>query len=208
MTPIRVGLLRHCLICLQCLRAMHALWKGKLGVSRGSDYFGGFLQTCVPNKFCLVCSALWDFCSIMWIAVMSCHVEYTWYNSGLIFTGPNAWMCFQHYPCHINWIFNFAVYIFLSIFPIMPLGVLAHRLRTLDCSLVPPSTWAEIFRRTFLQSHLQTSLQTKQNSYPKLWNPRTTFENTPLCLPKYSIVRGVGGVPDDFFGWNPSIFVS
>jgi hypothetical protein len=33
-------------------------------------------------------------------------------------------------------------------------GLLAHRLRTLDRSLVPPSTQAEIFRHTCLQSHL------------------------------------------------------
>ena len=37
------------------------------------------------------------------------------------------------------------------------MGVLAPRLRTLDGPLVPPSTWAEIFRHTCLQSHLQTS---------------------------------------------------
>ena len=39
-------------------------------------------------------------------------------------------------------------------FPLASMGVLAHRLRTLDSSLVPPSTQAEIFRHTCLQSHL------------------------------------------------------
>ena len=37
------------------------------------------------------------------------------------------------------------------------MGVLGHCLRTLDRSLVPPSAWAEIFWRTCLKSHLQTS---------------------------------------------------
>ena len=50
-----------------------------------------------------------------------------------------------------------------------------------------------------VQSHLQTSPPTPQKSYPKFRNPRTTFENTPLFTPKYSIVRGVGGVPKLFF---------
>jgi hypothetical protein len=39
-------------------------------------------------------------------------------------------------------------------YPLAPMGVLAHRLHMLDRSLVPPSTRAEIFRRTRLQSHL------------------------------------------------------
>ena len=64
-------------------------------------------------------------------------------------------------------------------------------LRTLDPPLSPPLTWAEIFWCAFLQSHLQTSPPTPQKSYPKFRNPRTTFGNTPLCLPNYSIVRGV-----------------
>ena len=58
-------------------------------------------------------------------------------------------------------------------FPLTMMGVLAHRLRTLDRSLVPPSAWAEIFRRTCLQSHLQTSPPTPQKSYLKFRNPRT-----------------------------------
>jgi hypothetical protein len=39
-------------------------------------------------------------------------------------------------------------------FPLAPMGVLARRLRTLDRSLIPPSTQAESFRHTCLQSHL------------------------------------------------------
>ena len=68
-----------------------------------------------------------------------------------------------------------------TIIPLKPMGIIAHRLRMLDRPLVPPSAWAEIFRRTCLQSHLQTSPQTPQKSYPKFRNPRTAFENTPLC---------------------------
>ena len=40
-------------------------------------------------------------------------------------------------------------------------------------SLVPPSTC--------LQSHLQTSTPTPQNSNPKFQNPRRTLENPPIC---------------------------
>ena len=47
--------------------------------------------------------------------------------------------------------------------------------------LIPSSTGTEMFWLTCLQSHLQTSPPTPQNSYP---NPRTTFENTPIVNPK------------------------
>jgi hypothetical protein len=42
----------------------------------------------------------------------------------------------------------------------------------------------EIFRRTSLQSHLQTPPPTPSKSYPKFWNHWTTFQNTPLFRPK------------------------
>ena len=112
------------------------------------------------------------------------------------------------------------------------MGVLAHHLRTLDRSLVPPWAWVKIFQCTCLQSHLKTHPPNSPKSYPKFRitrttfpeflegvkssyfcylgpcakfrNPRSTFGNIPLCAPKYSIVQGVGGVPD----WNPNIFVS
>ena len=47
--------------------------------------------------------------------------------------------------------------------------------RTLDPWLSPPSTWVDIFWYTFLKSHLQTSLPTDKNSYPK-----TTFEEEKI----------------------------
>ena len=56
-------------------------------------------------------------------------------------------------------------------------------LHTRDPPLGPPSTLAEIFRHACLQSHLQTSPPTPQKSYSKVWNPRMTFENTPLVRP-------------------------
>ena len=37
----------------------------------------------------------------------------------------------------------------------------------------------------------ETSPPTPQNSYPKFRNPRTTFGNTPLCPPIYSIGCGI-----------------
>jgi hypothetical protein len=77
---------------------------------------------------------------------------------------------------------------------------------TLDRLLIPPSAWAEIFRPKCAQSHLETYPPTLQNSYPKFWNHRTTFENTPICLPKYSIARGEGVFPDLFEGVESSYF--
>ena len=38
-----------------------------------------------------------------------------------------------------------------------------------------------------------------QKSYRKFQNSRKTFENPPLCPPKYSIVRS----PTSIFEWNP-----
>ena len=73
-------------------------------------------------------------------------------------------------------------------------------LRTRDSQLGHPSTWAEIFPHTCLQSHLQTSPPNPQKSYPKFQNPWTTFEEKKPCPPKSVIVRGRGyGGPDLFF---------
>ena len=57
-------------------------------------------------------------------------------------------------------------------------------LRTRDPSLSPPSTWAEIFRRTCLQSHF--------------------FEISPFSGQNGVILGG----PWNNFYWNPAIFVS
>ena len=66
--------------------------------------------------------------------------------------------------------------------PLAPWGAFLG-LRNQDPLLVPPSTRAEIFRRTCLQSHFQTSPPTPQKSYSKIRNPMTTFENTPFFHP-------------------------
>ena len=89
--------------------------------------------------------------------------------------------------------------------PFTPMGVLAPGSTHARSSARAPIDMSGNFRRTCLQSHLQTSPPTPYKSYLKFWNPRTTFENTPLCPPKYSIVWGVGGVPDFFM--NSSIFI-
>jgi hypothetical protein len=83
-------------------------------------------------------------------------------------------------------------------FPLAPMGVLAPRLSRarLTCPLVPPSTRAEIFRRSCVQSHLQTTHPTSQKSYPKFRNPRTTFQNTPQSA---QICHSAGG------WWGPPI---
>ena len=38
--------------------------------------------------------------------------------------------------------------------------------------------------------------------------PLDNFSKYPPFPPKNRIVRGVGGVPEFFFGWNPNIFVT
>ena len=87
------------------------------------------------------------------------------------------------------------------------MGVLAPRLRTRDGPLVPPSTRAEIFRRTCLQSHLQTSLPTPQKSYLKFRNPRIYFEifNTKIKKPK-NAPQGPRGGLRICLGVNISVF--
>ena len=67
--------------------------------------------------------------------------------------------------------------------PLAPMGVLASGSAHARPSAQPPSSPAEICWRRCLQSHFQTSLATPLKSYPKFQNSRTTFENTPLCLP-------------------------
>ena len=61
-------------------------------------------------------------------------------------------------------------------FPLAPMGVLAPGSAHARPSACPPSTPAEIFRRTCLQSYLQTSHPNPQKSYPKFRNPRTTLK--------------------------------
>jgi hypothetical protein len=58
-------------------------------------------------------------------------------------------------------------------FLLAPMGVLAHRLRTLDRLLVPPSTQAEIFTLKHLPQPLR-------NHILSIGNPWTNFQNTPL----------------------------
>ena len=77
-------------------------------------------------------------------------------------------------------------------FPLAPMGFLASR-----SAHERPSVWPPI--------DLSGNIP---KSYPKFRNPRKTFGNTPFCPPKYSIVRGVGVVPNFFRVWNPHIFVT
>ena len=63
-----------------------------------------------------------------------------------------------------------------SEFPLTLLGVLGPWSANARPSAQPPIDTNENFRRTCLQSHLQTSPPTPQKSCPKFRNPRTTFE--------------------------------
>ena len=65
-------------------------------------------------------------------------------------------------------LFAMAFIRFLTVkFPLTPMGVLAPVSAQRDTPLSPPSTSAEIFRRTCLHSNLQTSPPTPKNAYAK-----------------------------------------
>ena len=111
------------------------------------------------------------------------HMIETFYGSSTFYLIVRTLVCnLQNFPR--SWITKITTF-FMS-------GSSLPGLRKLS----PPSTPAELFRNTCLQSYLQTSPATPQKSYPKFRNPRTTFGNTPLCPPNCSIVRGVGWVPN------------
>ena len=84
------------------------------------------------------------------------------------------------------------------------MGVLANRLRTLDRSLVPRSTRAEIFPRMCLQSHLPQPLRSHILSFGTLGQ---LFKIPPFSAHK-SHSAGGRGVPKCCCCWNPNIFVT
>ena len=81
-------------------------------------------------------------------------------------------------------------------FPLAPMGVLVP-----GSAHARPSTQPPIDTSGNIPAHMSAESPSNispnpQKSYPKFRNPRTTFGNTPLCPPNYSIVWGVRGVPD------------
>jgi hypothetical protein len=90
-------------------------------------------------------------------------------------------------------------------FLLAPMGVLALGSAHARPSALPPSTLAEIFRHTCLQSHLQKHLKSHIRSFGTLGQ----LLKIPTWTPKYMIERGgMGGPQLIFFGWNPSSFDS
>ena len=76
--------------------------------------------------------------------------------------------------------------------------------RTLDPPLAPPIDMSGNF-----PSHVSAELPSNNSPISKVLEPYDNFWKYPLCPPKYSIVRGIGGVPNFFlFCWNPTIFVT
>ena len=69
------------------------------------------------------------------------------------------------------------------------MGVLAPGSAHARPSSQPPISTSGNFRRTCLQSHLQTSPPSPQKSYLKFQNPRTIFENPLPCPPTCVIAR-------------------
>ena len=72
--------------------------------------------------------------------------------------------------------------------PLAPMGVLAHCLRTLDRSVVPPSTQAEIFRRMCLQSHLQTPPPTPRSNIRSFGTLGQLFKIPPFSAQNFVLV--------------------
>ena len=78
--------------------------------------------------------------------------------------------------------------------PIKTMGDLTPRLCTLESHSSTPINMSEkMSAHKSVKSNL-TSPTTPQNSYPKFRNHRKTFENLPLCQPKY-ISAGRRGFP-------------
>jgi hypothetical protein len=107
-------------------------------------------------------------------------------------------VCSNKHTLQVSKLYEVASVLNIAKFPLAPMGVLAHRLRTLDRSLAPPSTRAEIFRRTCLQSQLSTPPLAPLKSYLKFGNPWTTFQNIPISAQKSQSAGGRGG-PQIFF---------
>jgi hypothetical protein len=78
------------------------------------------------------------------------------------------------------------------------MGVLAHRLRTLDRSLVTPSTQAEIYRCTCLQSHLKHLPQPLRSHIISFGTLSQLFKIPPFSAQKLHSA-GRRGVPEYFF---------
>ena len=81
------------------------------------------------------------------------------------------------------------------------MGVIAHRLRTLDRLLIPPST-----------RHVSAELPSNNSPIPsevisEVLEPLDNFSKYPLFPPKNRIVRGGRGVPEIFFGLESLIFL-
>ena len=88
------------------------------------------------------------------------------------------------------------------------MGVLA-----LGSAHARPSARAPINMNGNFQVHVSAESPSNMSPNPsevvsKVLEPQETFENTPLCPPKNSIKRGIGGIPDLFRVWNPRIFVT
>ena len=85
------------------------------------------------------------------------------------------------------------------------MGVLAPRLCRLDVSLSPQWHERKFVGATVCKVTFKHLPPTPKNLYPKFRNPRTTFENPPLCA-KYNIVKGRS--PKFVFGWKTNICVT
>ena len=75
------------------------------------------------------------------------------------------------------------------------MGVLAPVSAQRDTPLSPPSTSAEIFRRTCLHSNLQISPPTPKNAYAKFQNPKTTLGILVKVIPDCEVNPTGQGYP-------------
>ena len=93
-------------------------------------------------------------------------------------------------------------------FLLTPMGVLANRSAHTSPHLrSPPHIDVSWNYPAHASAESPSNLSpSPQKSYPKFRNPRMTFENTSLCPPKYSIVRGVVAIPNLFYAVESPYF--
>jgi hypothetical protein len=87
------------------------------------------------------------------------------------------------------------------------MGVLAHRLRTLDGCSSPHRNERKFSAHVSAESHLNSSPNPSE-VISLVLEPLDKISKYPPFPPKNHIVRGLGGVPEFFLVWNPNIFVT
>ena len=103
-------------------------------------------------------------------------------------------------PCYLCLLYGSEINLKVKVKSKLRWGSSLPGLRKPDPPLSPPSTLAETFQCTCLQSHLQQNCPAPQKQYPRFRTPTTIFFRFFLfCPPKLGFFQGAGGVPEVIF---------